>query len=69
MDNGFLLSCKTAVIILTNDDRAGSELGKKFNFQTKQTKLEDREAETVGKGLASLKKGDISKSNSDPLEY
>ena len=66
MDNGILLSCKTVVIILTNDDRAGSELGKKFNFQTK---LEDREAETVGKGLVSLKKGDLSKSNSDPLEY
>ena len=66
MDNGILLSCKTVVIILTNDDRVGSELGKKFNFQTK---LEDRETETVGKGLGSLKKGDISKSNSDPLEY
>ena len=33
MDNGILLSCKTVVIILTNDDRAGSELSKKFNFQ------------------------------------
>ena len=35
MDNGILLSCKTAVIILTNDDGVGSELSKKFNFQTK----------------------------------
>ena len=69
MDNGIFLSCKTVVIILTNDDRAGSELRKKFNFQTKQTKLERRETETVGKGLGSLKKGDLCKSNSDPLEY
>ena len=47
----------------------GSELRKKLNLQTEESKLEDRQSEMVTQSLVRLFSNVSSKSNSDPLEY
>ena len=47
----------------------GSELRKKLNLQTEESKLEDRQSEMVTQSLVSFFPNVSSKYNSDPLEY